>query len=327
MNKKYACTERGLITALIVSVMLLTGTSAAYAAEVPTGVTEVKIPLALESESAIAGAEIAFKQSEGLEYVRFEPAVGTENPMKTMAGGNTWIGFFSATNRYRPSEGTLAFGNLVFNYEGSGAEEVTIAETRLHRLTGADSEVKSVRATPGTVIPVTRQASGTAEQPAARSDSPTGDLVVVSTKPPEESGGSGAGGGADTDKNGKNGGAGSGKSDSASGSTNDTGATSPAGGASQGSPVAATAGSVAAIETGNASGETTEVSAMVPFSSPEVIADQDIPLTGARPGQPEDMQSAFPVWWMAAVFMAGVLAGVFVVFVVLKRRRKDAEHS
>jgi hypothetical protein len=335
MSKKYARAKRSLITALTVSVMLLTGTFAAYAAEVPTGVTEVKIPLALESESAIAGAEIAFRQSDGLEYVRFEPASGAENPIKATADGNTWIGFFSATNRYRPSEGVLTFGNLVFSYEGDGTEEVTIAETRLHSLTGVGSEVKSARAKPGTIILVTRQASGTTEQPTERNDSSVVVPVVVSTKPSEESGGSGTGSGAGSDKSSKDSGAGSSKSDSessksgnVSGSANATDATNTVDGASQGSSVTTTAGSVAIAESENISDETTEVAAMVPFSPPEVIAAQDIPLTDALPGQQEEMQGAFPVWWMAAVFIAGVLAGVFAVFVVMKRRRrKDAERA
>jgi hypothetical protein len=161
--------------------MLLTGTSAAYAAEVPAGVTEVKIPLALESASAIAGAEISFTQSGGLEYVRFEPAGGTENPMKTTVGANTWIGFFSATNKYLPSDGTLSFGNLVFRYDGGEPENVTIAETRLHSLTGVDSDVKSVRGKPNTIIPVTRRTSGAVD----RNDDP----IIVSTRPPDEGGG------------------------------------------------------------------------------------------------------------------------------------------
>jgi hypothetical protein len=190
MRKKYGHTKRRFISSLIMAAMLLTGTSAAYAAEVPAGVTEVKIPLALESASAIAGAEIAFSQSNGLEYVRFEPAGGAENPMKTTAGGTTWIGFFSATNKYRPSDGTLSFGNLVFRYAGEDPEKVTIAETRLHSLTGEGSDVKSVRGKPNTVIPVTRNAAS----PTERNDDP--DPVVVSTRPPDEgsSGSNGTGG-------------------------------------------------------------------------------------------------------------------------------------
>jgi hypothetical protein len=230
MIKEYMHTGRGFFTVLIMAVMLVTGTSAAYAAEVPAGVTEVKIPLALESASAIAGVEIAFKQSSGLEYVRFEPASGAENLVNSTAGGTTWVGFFSATNKYQPAGGTLSFGNLVFRYGGGAPENVTIAETRLHSLTGAGSDVKSVRSKPNTVIPVTRKASG--------STGGNDGTTVVPTQPSGggDSGGSGggSGGGGGSDSGGGGGSGGSSSSGSGSGGGSGSGSGSGADGAGGG---------------------------------------------------------------------------------------------
>jgi hypothetical protein len=341
--------------------MLLTGTSAAYAAEVPAGGTEVKIPLALESDFAIAGVEIAFNQSSGLEYVRFEPASGAENPIKTTTGGNTWVGFFSATNKYLPLDGVLNFGNLVFRYSGDNSENVTIEETRLHSLTGADSEVTSVRGKPNTVIPVTRKASDTVGR--------NNDPILVSTQPSGEgnSGASDSSGAGDTggvngtndesgpsdasdtggakDTSGKNGTNGSsdakgksGKTDSddanaksaksGSSSTNGSNSASSSSNASgdagsvNGGSSRTTPGSVAVSETVVGS-EEAEASAMVPFSIvPEIVSDQDIPLT-SNPGQPANTEGELPVWWIAAALIAGILAGALVIFIVLKRRRKN----
>jgi hypothetical protein len=364
--KKYAHAKRHFITSLIMTAMLLTGTSAAYAAEVPAGVTEVKIPLALESASVIAGAEIAFNQSSGLEYVRFEPTSGAENPLKTTANGATWIGFFSATNRYRPSGGSLTFGNLVFRYDGDESEQVTISETRLHSLTGEGSDVKSVRSKPNTVIPVTRKATDVVER--------NNDPILVSTQPRGEDndGVNGAGdmagasgpsdtngsndinntGGADntsgakdksSDKNStkntsndKNSTSGAKNKSGGKSSTNATGGTKNTSGSNSatgnsGYANAATSSTQTAIGSVNAgdtadetivgSGET-GASSMVPFSAPETISDGDIPLTDVI-GQPVATQGGFSIWWLAAALIAGVLAGVLVMFIALKRRRKN----
>jgi hypothetical protein len=363
MIKKHTHEKRRFITALIMAAMLLTGASAASAAEVPEGVTEVKIPLALKSESVIAGAEIAFRQSGGLEYIRFEPASGAENPIKATAGGNTWVGFFSATNKYRPSDGALNFGNLVFRYNGSNPESVTVAETRMHSLTGTDSDVKSVRGKPNTVIPVTRQAPGAVE----RDTSP----VVVPTKPSGKDGG-GAGDAADAEDaedaggnggdksgsadSGKSGSVDSGKSGAGSksgakgkgnakgndktNSDKDTGGRGNAAGRGNAGGAGGTNGHAAPVDQGTGQAPATDVgetapetivgageaeaSDMVPFS---ISGSDRIPdqdiPLAGAAGQQENGQGGLSAWWMAAALIVGALAGALVVLLVLKRRRKD----
>jgi hypothetical protein len=274
--------------------------------------------LALESESVVAGVEIAFKQSDGLEYLRFEPAAGVENPIKAAAKGNTWVGFFSATNKYRPAGGVLNFGALVFRYTGNSAEQVTIAETRLHSLTGAGSAVESVRGKPGTVIPVTREtstSSGDGIDPA--DDEPT----VVPTTPP----------GSDTDKpsgnnsgNNSNSASGSANAVSTAGRSNSSSATGGTG--ATGSSSQTTNGSTAALETGAAQ-EVPDAPVMVPFSTPEKIADSDIPLAGAPEGS-ADKRGGLLSWQIVASILAfAVLTSAFAFFVIWKRRRGNADKN
>jgi hypothetical protein len=127
--------------------------------EVPDGVAEVSIPIVLVTGSeAIAGAELEFSFSNGLEYVRYQPADGIENPVSNAQGGTQHLGFFSLDNRYVPTDERLSFGSLIFNYTGVEPQSISVTEIALHTRTGAgtNTEVVSQKTTNAVTIPVTR---------------------------------------------------------------------------------------------------------------------------------------------------------------------------
>jgi hypothetical protein len=127
------------------------------------GVTEVSIPIVLVTGSqAIAGAELEFSFSSGLEYVRYQPATGLENPVFNSLGANHYVGFFSLDNKYVPTNERLSFGALVFSYTGAQAQSVSVTEISLHTKTGsgAATEVTTQKTTKAITIPVTRIATG-----------------------------------------------------------------------------------------------------------------------------------------------------------------------
>jgi hypothetical protein len=349
------------ITTLILSAMLLSGVSAAYAAEVPEGVTEVKIPLAIEAgtESAIAGAEIAFTQSGGLEYVRFEPAGGAENPVESASGGNRWVGFFSAANKYGISDGSLEFGSLVFRYGGSAPENVTIAETRLHSLTGVGSEVRSVRGRPGTVIPVTRKnPGGTGDEgpvvvpvtPTAP-NGPTAPNTPAAPNAPNapasgDEGRNGNGGKGNSGKGrngnsgkGENGNSGKGNSDN---SGNSVGKSGSAGGGNAGNSNADGSGTGADSDSAQGANSSTDAGAgiavadgaaapgsgggndLVPFSESGELTDAGVPLANTDGSAYARDAWYLTGWKIATLLVALALAGLFLAIVRNRRRKRAA---
>jgi hypothetical protein len=127
----------------------------ASAVEVGSDVSEVRIPLVFTTNGdAVAGAEIEFSYTGGLEYVGYQPTSDAENQVGTQIGDKTYAGFFSATNRYTPTNGSLAFGSLVFHYTGSQPESVTVSEVKLHKR--SDTGVSTLSTTSAFDIPVTR---------------------------------------------------------------------------------------------------------------------------------------------------------------------------
>jgi hypothetical protein len=144
---------------LCLTLALTFGTIGASAIDVPVNVTEISIPIALSANSAIAGGEIGFSQTSGLKYVRFVPASGIDNTVGTTVSGTSYIGFFSADNKYRPANGRITLGNLVFGYSGVAPEAITFSEIKIH--TQSVSGVDSKTLKPNTVVNITRQtASG-----------------------------------------------------------------------------------------------------------------------------------------------------------------------
>ncbi|MDR2109509.1 MAG: hypothetical protein LBP28_08665 [Coriobacteriales bacterium] len=147
--------------ALSVVFTLLTSVTA-DAVEIDEGVTEVKIPIVLiAGNQALAGAELEFSASEGLEFIRYDPAEGIENPVVNATDGNQRVGFFSLDNKYVPVNQRLSFGDLVFSYAGAQPQSITVSEISLHAKTGTGAEtvVDTRKTTNDVAIPVTRLAA------------------------------------------------------------------------------------------------------------------------------------------------------------------------
>jgi hypothetical protein len=169
--------RRSLLVSLLAVLVLLAALlvpTTAHAVEVPEGTTEVRIPLVLSTTGgAVAGAEIEFVYSEGLVYKGYQPANGLENPVGTQVDGKTYAGFFATDNRFEPTGNRIAFGNLVFEYSGSEAENITITEIDLHRVKSSGG-VDSQRTASSAVIPVARAQSGGVPNPGTGTDPDTG---------------------------------------------------------------------------------------------------------------------------------------------------------
>jgi hypothetical protein len=150
--------QRIIRIALTLILALIFGASGASALEAPVGVTEVSIPVSLSVGGAIAGGEIAFNESSGLEYLRFVPASGIENKVETTLSGAHYVGFFADDNDYAPKDGKVALGNLVFKYSGTDPEKITFSEIRLHTKNGADVDTEVLKTS--TIVNISRQSGG-----------------------------------------------------------------------------------------------------------------------------------------------------------------------
>ena len=166
--------NRLALIALALSLVLSLTPSIALAVEVEEGENEISIPIAegatevsipivlVTGSEAIAGAELQFSFSQGLEYLSYQPAEGIENPVTSAIENRRYAGFFSADNRYLPANERLEFGTLVFNYSGSQAESVTMSEISLHTKSGsgAETSVTTRKTSEAVTIPVTRASAG-----------------------------------------------------------------------------------------------------------------------------------------------------------------------
>jgi hypothetical protein len=288
---------------LAVVALLCLGTGSANAQEVPAGTATVRIPVVLPASAAIAGGEIGFTQTAGLEYEGFIPAPGVQNPVKTTVGQTTYVGFFSADNRYQPSAGGLVMGDLEFTYVGDAAEEVVLQEIRLH--TRVNEGVDTQTLVPGTVYPVTR-ANGSGE-----------------------GSGSANGGEGSDGENGANGG--SDNTGTGGGLSSGTGAGVGTGGGSRDGwgTVADNDGGSVADEDGNAVVELLPGASVTPgassgSSSAPNGTDNAVIEGVVTPLATGSASSDFQVvsWWLLAVFVALALV---MLLVILWRRRRQKE--
>jgi hypothetical protein len=150
----------GVALAVCLVVGLFVGAATpASALEVPEGVQEVHVPITLPVSEAIAGGEIEFNQSEGLVYLRFEPASGVKNPVKATVDDKTYVGFFSSGNEFKPVDGALSMGDLVFRYTGNASEQITLSMIKLHTKVDTGTGVDTQVVNPNTIIPISRASS------------------------------------------------------------------------------------------------------------------------------------------------------------------------
>jgi hypothetical protein len=280
-----------------VALLLCLGVSNAYAQEVPVGSTTVRIPIVLPADAAIAGGEIGFTQTEGLEYLCFYPAAGVQNPVKTTVGSTTYVGFFSSDNRYQPASGGLVMGDLEFSYTGNAAEQVVLEEIRLHTKTGSDVATQTL--SPQTVYPVTRASSssggGTGGTGGTGSTGGSGGSDGGGTSGTGGSGGSGGGGGATS---GTSGGGGTG------------------GGGTSWGTIADNDGDGSVDEDSTVVAEASPGTTEIPGETGTVIDDGTTPLAAA-PSADSNPQSAL-VWVLAGALLITLAA---LLFLLLKRRK------
>jgi hypothetical protein len=292
---------RYLVCQMLVTLALLClCAGSAWAQEVPVGVTTVRVPVVLPADAAIAGAEIGFTQTSGLEYVGFIPASGVQNPVKATVGETNYVGFFSADNQYQPVGGGLVMGELEFIYEGSTAEEVVLRELRLH--TKVSEGVTTQALNPGTIYPVTRASGGTEGGSGA--------------------GGGGAGGAGGSGSGGGSGGSGSGAGSGSGGSSwNGWGTVADNDGGTltdeNGTVVAGSASDASGTLGGNTGSDGL---AIAPDDTGDtVIGDAVSPLAAG----PLDGIIQPTVWWLLIALGALALLVLFIVF--WRRRRGDTK--
>jgi hypothetical protein len=297
---------RGTAAALCLAFGLLFGTvgMSAYGLEVPKDAQEVRIPVTLPVDAAIAGGEVEFSQSTGLTYLRFEPADGVHNPVKATVEDKTYVGFFSSDNVYQPNAGNLLMGDLVFGYAGDDSEQVTLSKIKLHTKidTGSGTAVDTQVINPGTVIPVSRLSDG--------NDDPGGGNDNSGNNGNDNGGGTNNGGNGGNGVN--NGGSGGG-----------AGATNTTRGAA-GTAVADATGAPSGLsgDTGN-----TDTSGSTGSQSADTggvdIGDVATPLVGSV--TPDLAEQTLPLWliWLLAAFIFVALV-LFLLF-WFRRRRQEAQ--
>ena len=122
---------RALSLALCVITVLVMGLSSLAGAAEPDN--EVRVPISLSVDYAIAGAEFQIQYSSGLIFVKFEKSEAIKSAATTpvvQKRGKTYLGFYSGSNDYVPVNGLLDIGELVFTSSGSGKKTVKITQVK-----------------------------------------------------------------------------------------------------------------------------------------------------------------------------------------------------
>ena len=102
--------------------------------DVEDGTQQVQIPLIVDFSDSIAGAQFSFSFTDGLDFVVYEPSEVVDTGIQTPVvekGGFTYIGFYSASNSFKPVDGILDMGFLLFDYQGTGIESILVTEIKL----------------------------------------------------------------------------------------------------------------------------------------------------------------------------------------------------
>jgi hypothetical protein len=316
------------LTALLLAFALTFACAAtAWAVEVHKDVTTVRIPIVLPATAAIAGGEIGFNASSGLQFVAFHPAAGIANLVQTSQNATTYIGFFGSSNRYQPSDSGLVMGELEFNYSGEAAEQVTLTEIRLH--TKTESGVSSTRINSNTVYPVTRltgtpgdadetvdsggdddsPSGGQTDYPGAPTNNPSGGKTVVAGN-----GGSAGGNGASATAGGTEVGAGT-----WTGAANGTGA----GSADDADSAEAATDSGASSPAAGTAGRTTDGSESDAIST---LAEANTPLA-AGIAAVKSLSTMQPFAWICLALVALAFTIFLLIPWLRKRNRKTQDYT
>ena len=113
---------------------------------VPTALAanEIKVPISIKLPSdvtAVAGVEVEFNYTSGLTFTKWEQSstMKSASPVTAVkSNGNTLSGLFNKDNIFKPTNGVLDLGYLVFDGTTAG-QSVTIVKTKFVRVVDKDS--------------------------------------------------------------------------------------------------------------------------------------------------------------------------------------------
>ena len=183
--------KRKIGIALILALVMIFSSVNALAITVDVGVTEVKIPVIIDLTYSVAGVELSFEYTSGLQFVSYEAASSLQGATElpdVVENGRTIVGFYGSDNRFAPQGGQLNIGTLVFSYTGNDAQTVTVVETGIIKLLDKDTTERETRKTP---IAITVNRPSTTEPGTPDPDTPGGGGGSL--------GGGGGGNNTDTD--------------------------------------------------------------------------------------------------------------------------------
>jgi hypothetical protein len=123
-----------LLSSLVVlsAVIPISITAASVTAD--TEAQQVQIPIVVDLSYAIAGAELAFTYSDGLEFISYQKSEALSSALTTpvvVKNGITYLGFYNTTNAYAPTNGKLNLGVLIFSCNTEDTETVTLSQIKL----------------------------------------------------------------------------------------------------------------------------------------------------------------------------------------------------
>jgi len=142
MNKRREKLKNRIGIAFSALLFILSPSLAVHAKTELMADKEVKVPVVIDVPEAVAGMDFAFEYTEGLSFLGFEKSDTTESASVTPVverEGMTHLGFYNATNDYKPDDGKLEAGYLVFHYNGDRNQYVTLVEAKYVEVVDKDN--------------------------------------------------------------------------------------------------------------------------------------------------------------------------------------------
>jgi hypothetical protein len=310
MKTKTLCVRVALVLCVLSVLLFAAPMTSALALEVPKDEREARVSITLPVDAAIAGGEVEFSQTGGLRFLRFEPANAVRNPVNARVDDKTYVGFFAEGNEYRPVDGALLMGDLVFEYVGDEPERVTLSMIKLHTKVDTGTGVDTQVIRPNTVIPVSRVADDDGSGGDDGGDNPGGG----------DDGGNGDSG---------NDGGGGGGNPGGGGTGNTGGGTGNGGGTSASAGVGVGAGSAGVAAPGSGGGTGAPGNTIIPPStsptSPNgTTGNQGIDEDAAPLASSLENGQGLPGWLLPGM-MVILLAALFLFLLLLWRGKRRQE--
>lgn len=151
---------------------------------VPTAlaVNEIKVPISIKLPSdvtAVAGVELEFNYTSGVTFTKWEKSsvLKSASDISTVkSNGNTLSGVFNKDNLYKPTNGTLDLGYLVFDGTTAG-QSVTIVKAKFVRVVDKDT-TDSRDVTEAMTIKLDSSSSGSDSSSGSSSGSSSSGVVI-----------------------------------------------------------------------------------------------------------------------------------------------------